>query len=218
MGSLKKWNPKKAPHIVEIAQELESKLLYLNDIELESKKIIGEYKTDIIAKSTAQLKIHLLTYGFKEYSLELDLNSYPKLPTIVLAPELEKVINIPIKNLNACKNWKEKESEPIEIVREISWLLDKKSRINFEIDLLKETYKDIKYDSLTETLLLNMKGKMKTEDLVFNFQIKIPPEYPMKVPDIKILNEFEIELHQKIKSDLEISFKNFLGNGHLPAI
>jgi len=209
LGLLKKWNPKKASHIVDVLQELESKFLYLNDIELESNKIIGEYKTEVIANSIAQLKINLLTYGFKEYSLELDLKSYPKLPTIILAPELEKIVNVPVKNLNACKNWKEKASEPIEIVREISWLLDKRSRINFEIDLLKETYKDIKYDSLTETLLLNMKGKMKTEDLVFNFQIKIPPEYPMKVPEIKILNEFEIEMHQKIKSDLEISFKNF---------
>ena len=40
----------------------------------------------------------------------------------------------------------EETSEPIEIVREISWLVDKNSRINFEIDLLKEHYQNIKYD------------------------------------------------------------------------
>jgi hypothetical protein len=50
---------------------------------------------------------------------------------------------------------------------------------------------------------------MKTQDLVFKFQIDLPIEYPMKVPTIKILNEFEIETHEKIKNDLQSSFKNF---------
>ena len=31
----------------------------------------------------------------------------------------------------------------------------------------------------------------------------------MKMPEIKVLNEFEIETHEKIKSDLESSFKDF---------
>ena len=54
-----------------------------------------------------------------------------------------------------------------------------------------------------------MKGKMKTQDLTFKFQIDLPREYPMKVPEIKVLNEFEIETHEKIKNDLQKSFKDF---------
>jgi ubiquitin-protein ligase len=54
-----------------------------------------------------------------------------------------------------------------------------------------------------------MKGKMKTQDLTFEFQINLPIEYPMKVPSIKILNEFELEMHEKIKNDLQSSFKSF---------
>ena len=54
-----------------------------------------------------------------------------------------------------------------------------------------------------------MKGKMKTEDLTFEFQINLPIDYPMKMPDIKVLNEFELEAHEKIKNDLHTSFDDF---------
>jgi len=212
LNSLKKWNPKKAPHIVDILHELERKLFFVKDIEVEAKKILGEYQCDMVANSATQLKVHLLTYGFKEYLFDLDLGSYPKPPVIELTPELQQIIQIPITQLSSYANWKDKESEPIEIVREITWLVDKNSRINFEIELLKDHYKDIKYDSATETLKIDMKGKMKTQDLTFQFQINLPREYPMKLPEIKVLNEFELEAHEKIKNDLQSSFKDFFND------
>ena len=101
------------------------------------------------------------------------------------------------------------ESEPVEVIRELAWLVDKNSRINFEIELLKEHYKKIEYDASESILKMDMKGKMKTQDLTFEFQIDLPIDYPMKVPSIKILNEFELEMHEKIKNDLQSSFKNF---------
>ena len=213
LSSLKKWNAKKAPHIVDILHELETKLFFVKDIELEAKKILGEYQCDMVANSVTQLKIHLLTYGFKEYLFNLDLGSYPKPPELDLTSELEQIIQIPITELNSFKNWKETESEPIEIVREIAWLVDKNSRINFEIELLRDHYKDIKYDPATETLRIDMKGKMRTQDLTFEFQINLPREYPMKLPEIKVLNEeFELETHEKIRNDLKTSFKDFFND------
>jgi len=207
--TLKKWNVKKPPHIIDILHEIENKLLFVGDIENEAKKILSEYKCDEIEDSISKFKVHLVTYGFKEYLLELDLMPYPKPPDISLSSELQTIIQIPISSLIAYKNWKVNESESVGLIREIAWLVDKNSRINFEIDLLKEHYKDLKYDITTQTLNLNMKGKMKTQDITFEFQIKLPEEYPMKMPDIKVLNEFEIETHDKIKSDLQSSFKDF---------
>ncbi|MFX1257038.1 MAG: hypothetical protein ACFFAN_04215 [Promethearchaeota archaeon] len=209
LESLKKWIPKNPIHIVDVLHEIEKKLLFIKDIELESNKILSEYQCDTIANNITQLRVHLLTYGFKEYILEIDLRSYPKFPEINLIPELQRIIQVPITSLNSYKNWKKKESEPIQIIREISWLVDKNSRINFEIELLKEHYKNIKYDAITETLRVDMKGKMKTQDLTFEFQINLPREYPMKMPEIKILNEFELETHEQIKSNLQSSFKDF---------
>ena len=207
--SLKKWNKKNPPHIIEILQELEKKLLFIKDIEIEVNKIHGEYKCEVVENTITKLKVHILTYGFKKYLLDVNLKPYPKPPDINLTPELQNIIQIPISSLNSYKNWKEKKSEPIEIIREISWLIDKNSRINFEIELLKDNYKNIKYNAATEILNIDMKGKMKTHDLMFEFQIELPKEYPMKVPEIKVLNEFELESHEKIKTDLQASFKNF---------
>ena len=206
---LRNWNAKKPPHIVDILRELENKLYFIKDIEQESKKILGEYKCDLDSDDVTKLQVHLVTYGFKEYLLDVNLESYPKPPIIDLSSQLQQIIMTPLTELKSYKNWVEGESEPVEVIRELAWLVDKNSRINFEIELLKEHYKKIEYDASESILRVDMKGKMKTQDLTFEFQINLPIEYPMKVPSIKILNEFELEMHEKIKNDLQSSFKSF---------
>ncbi len=207
--TLKNWNIKVPSHIVDVLHEIEKKLYFLKEIENQSKKILGEYQCDKIADSITQLKVHLLTYGFKEHTMDIDLETYPNPPKIDLTSDLKNIIEIPIIELNSYKNWKENESEPVEIVREVSWLLDKNSRISFEIDLLKEHYQNINYDPLTAILSMEMKGKMKTQDLTFQFQIKLPREYPSKMPEVKVVNEFELDSHAKIRDDLHSSFDDF---------
>jgi len=209
LDTLKRWNPANPGHVVDILRELEKNLSFVNEVELESKKIRGEYKCIVNEQDVSSLKIVLVTYGFKEYSMEINLKGFPSLPHIDLSEDLASLINVPINDLDAYTNWKEGESEAVELVREISWLVDKNSRINFEIELLKEHYKNIDYDPTTSTLTLDMKGKMKTQDLTFQFRINLPHEYPMKMPSIEIINEFEIESHEKIKNDLQSSFKDF---------
>ena len=209
LKTLIEWTSKNPSHIVDILHELERKLFFIKEIEVESKKISGEYQCDKITDNMTALKVHMLTYGFRKYMLSIDLEAYPQPPTIDLSPELQEIIQIPITDLKAYKNWKDEESEPVEIVREISWLVDKNSRINFEIDLLKDHYENIKYDPSTATLHIEMKGKMKTEDLTFEFQINLPIDYPMKMPEVKVINEFELEVHEKIKNDLHASFNDF---------
>ncbi|MFX1419064.1 MAG: hypothetical protein ACFE9N_09120 [Promethearchaeota archaeon] len=209
LNILKEWDSKKPSHIIDILHELEKKLFVLKEIDVQSKKISGEYQCEKIYDSLTSLKVHILTYGFKAYFLSIDLEPYPKPPKLELSSELQEIIHIPLTDLNAYKNWKEKHSEPVEIIREISWLVDKNSRINFEIDLLKDHYKNIRYEPSTATLYVEMKGKMKTEDLTFEFQINLPNDYPMKMPDVKVINEFEIEAYEKIKNDLHTSFNDF---------
>lgn len=209
LNNLKEWKPKKPLHIVDILHELEKKLFFIKEIEIQSKKISGEYQCEIVPNNLTTLQVHLLTYGFKEFDMSIDLEPFPNPPIINLSSELQEIIQMPLTELNTYKNWKEKESEPVELVREISWLVDKNSRINFEIDLLKDHYKNIKYETSTATLNVEMKGKMKTEDLTFDFQINLPIDYPMKMPEVKVINEFELEAHEKIKNDLHASFSDF---------
>ncbi len=209
LESLKNWKRDETSHVVEVLRDLETKLFFIKEIETDSKKIIGEYQCDPDPNDPTKLKVHLVTYGFKEYSLDVDLGSYPKVPHLVLSAELQDLINLPTNELKTFREWKENKSETVEILREIAWLVDKNSRINFELELLKEHYKDIQFDVSTQILLIDMKGKMKTQDLTFKFQIGLPNDYPMKIPEIKVLNEFEFEPHEKIKNDLQSSFKNF---------
>ncbi|MFX1375580.1 MAG: hypothetical protein ACFFA0_07195 [Promethearchaeota archaeon] len=209
LDTLRNWNPKKPFHIVDILRELETKLYSIKEIESQYKNISGEYRCEKYLDNLTSVKVLLLTYGFKEYLVEIDLEPYPKPPIIVLPPELQQIIKIPIHELKSYKNWIENESNTVEILREISWLVDKNSRINFEIDLLKDHYKNIKYDPSDAILNVEMKGKMRTEALTFEFQIKLPPDYPMKMPEVRVINEFEIEAHEKIKKDLHTSFNDF---------
>jgi ubiquitin-protein ligase len=209
LETLKEWNPKDSPHAVEVLRELEKKLFSIKDIEKEIQKIKREYQFQQDPHNQTKLRIHLLTYGFQEYLMDIDLDPYPNPPDIKLSSNLKELIETPINELDSVKNWSKNESEVVEIIREISWLVDKNSRINFELELLKEEYKNIQYDSNTETLIIEMEGKMKTEDLRFKFEINLPRSYPMKVPAIRILNKFELETHEKVKKDLEASFKDF---------
>jgi len=209
LNTLSKWKAKKAPHIVDVLHELEKKLFFIKDIETESKKILGEYQCDMIANSVTKLKVHLLTYGFKEYFLEVDLGTYPKPPLITLTPELKEIIQKPLSELDTYTSWEEKGSAPVEAIREIQWLVDKNSRINFELELLKADYKDIDYDADAQSLHLKMQGKMRTQDLTFEFKIDLPREYPMKLPEVNVVNKFDLESHEKIRQDLQSSFNNF---------
>ncbi|MHA1492299.1 MAG: hypothetical protein ACTSRI_21930, partial [Promethearchaeota archaeon] len=209
LESLKNWKGDETTHVIEVLRDLETKLFFIKEIEAESKKIIGEYRCDPNPDDPTKLKVHLVTYGFKEYIVDVDLAPYPKAPNIHLSIELQNLINLTINELKAFQEWKENESESVEVLREIAWLVDKNSRINFELELLKEHYKDIQFDPSTQILLIDMKGKMKTQDLTFKFQIGLPIDYPMKMPEIKVLNEFELETHEKTKNDLQSSFKSF---------
>ncbi len=209
LTSLKNWNQKNPPHVVETLRELEKKLFSIKDIEKELQKIKREYQFQQLPGKPTKLRIHILTYGFQEYLMDIDLDPYPDPPKIELSTNLKQLVDTPIKQLNSVENWTEGESEVVEIIREISWLVDKNSRINFELELLREDYKNIQYDSETETLKIQMEGKMKTEDLQFQFEIKLPRAYPMEIPEIRILNKFDLESHEKAKQDLEASFKDF---------
>ena len=206
---LKKWNPKSPPHIVEIIREIESKLFFVKDLELESKKIFGEYKAESIEGDFSKFKVHLLTYGFKEYDLDVDISKYPNSPLLIYSPELEQILEISPSELKSIKTWTPRQSEVVEVLREVSWLVDKNSRVNFEVNLLKGGIDSVQFDPVTNNIKVKMKGKMKTENIVFEFLAILPENYPMNPPELKVLNEFEEEEHEPIKKKLESSIQQF---------
>ncbi|HEC37402.1 MAG TPA: hypothetical protein ENI29_04140, partial [bacterium] len=99
LNILRTWNPKKPLHIVEILHELEKDLYFFKEIELQFKEITGEYQYETVSDSLTALRVSILTYGFKEYKLDVDLETYPKPPIINCSSELQQLINIPITEL-----------------------------------------------------------------------------------------------------------------------
>jgi ubiquitin-protein ligase len=188
---LKNWNEKKPIHIVKIIRELEGKLWFLSDLEVEAKMITGEYKSALIDGVISHLRVSLVTYGFKEFPIDVDITKYPAQPSIKYSKDIENLIKVPPENLNAYRSWKRKESHAVDLIREISWLVDKNSRIAFEIALLKGGVKDVKYEPATNMIKANLAGQMKTKDAAFAFEVSIPESYPMNAPKIDLKSELE---------------------------
>jgi ubiquitin-protein ligase len=209
LKKLKQWDKRKPFHIIDVLHELESKLYKIKDIENQLKKIAQEYQYTTLPENITVIRIKLVTYGFQEYKIKMDIGDFPKPPIITLSSELRNLIRIPIRELESLKSWDSGESEPIEVIREIDWLVDKNSRINFELDLLDAANEKVNYDPLTNSFTVNMKGKMKTKDLTFKFRIDLPPDYPMSMPKVSVTNKFELESHEQIKQDLNQSFEDF---------
>jgi ubiquitin-protein ligase len=209
---LKKWNEKKPAHIVEIIRELEGKLWFLTELEVESKMISGEYKADMIDGVISNLRITIYTYGFKEYTLDLDISKYPAQPKITYSQELTDLIKTPIEAIKSYREWKRKESHSVDILREIQWLVDKNSRINFEIALLRGGMKEVNYNTSENKITAQLAGKMKTEGVSFNFEVLLSPDYPMSAPKIELKSELEDK--EDLKKKLTEQISKFTSSWH----
>jgi ubiquitin-protein ligase len=209
LETLKNWDNNDPAHIVDILHELETELYSIKKIETQLQKISQEYQYSTLPENMTKIRVTLLTYGFKEYHIEIDLDPYPKVPHIRFLPPLRDLLRITPNELKSVQNWVEDESEPLNIIREIDWLVDKNSRINFELNLLNANYDDVEYNPLTTSLTVGMEGKMKTEDLVFEFKIDLPRDYPMSMPKIEVINEFEFDEQKAVKNELNESMADF---------
>ncbi|MHA1339219.1 MAG: hypothetical protein ACTSRZ_03985 [Promethearchaeota archaeon] len=209
---LKNWDPSKPPHVVDIIHELESKLWFLSDLETEANIISGEYKVEMINGVISNMKVTLYTYGFKEYQLEIDISEYPERPKIKYSLELEELIKTPLEELSAYKNWKKGESHCVDIIREIQWLVDKNSRINFELSLLRGGIKEVNYNAEENSISAKLEGKMKTEGVSFEFKVKLPKDYPMTAPKIELLSKLEGQ--EDLKNKLLGQIQTFTTSWH----
>ncbi len=209
---LKNWNERRPQHIVEVIREIEGKLWFLSDIEQEMRLVSGEYKTEMIDGLISNLRVSLFTYGFKEYSLDLDISKYPGEPAIQFSPQLREILTFSPDELNAFKNWKRKESHIVDILREISWLVDKSSRISFEVDLLKGGVKRVEYDKSTDNFMIELAGQLKTKDLKFEFEVHMHEEYPITSPEFKLLSE--LEGYEEIKEKIDKEIQSFTSQWH----
>lgn len=207
---LREWSEKKPPNVVEVIREIEKKLYSLKDIEAQAKGIMGEYKVEKIGGAMSNLHVHLLTFGFKEYTLDVDMSPYPNAPEITFSQELATLVKVTPQDLDKFKNWKSKESEVVDVIREVSWLVDKNSRLKFEVELLEAGLKDVTFNAETQEIHIKMKGEMKTKDVTFDFKATIPPDYPTSAPKVELVSK--LEEMDTVKDGIDKSLKQFFSS------
>ncbi|MEX2729176.1 MAG: hypothetical protein Q6353_018115, partial [Candidatus Sigynarchaeum springense] len=127
---------------------------------------------------------------------------------------LAALIKTPPEQLKVMQNWdNSEEKEPVAIIREINWLIDKESRMSFEIDLLKSNLKEVKWEPLAKTVTVSMKGTMKTQEASFDFKARLPENYPISPPTIELLSELaEESMEAKMKAALKTLLTNWNPN------
>ncbi|MHA1300600.1 MAG: hypothetical protein ACTSO9_14380, partial [Candidatus Helarchaeota archaeon] len=184
LETLKNW--KEGMHVVEIFRELEQKLYSINKSRQQIRLISGEFKTQEVEPN--HIAVDLLTFGLREYRIDIFIEDLPNVPRMEFSPELKEIVKKPYEELNSVKTWDFSIMSVNDILREIQWEIDKVARLIFEVDLLWGLDK-VDYKPEERKIYIEMKGKMKTADQIFKFEVELPEDYPSTKPIIKIVSE-----------------------------
>jgi len=181
-------------NIVDILQELETKLVEDSVLESELELIKREYKTKRLSKN--RIVVWLYTYGQRFFEVELNLKNYPSPPVIKLPEDLRE---LKIEELDGIKKWAEKPQKRImDVLRSLSYAVQNLYRIEFEESLLRMMadefeIKDGKY-RVVISLTKSRQDTLEEETPVtvnINLILKVPKAYPLMPPEIEIETEDE---------------------------
>lgn len=200
LNTVKQWTPGQT-HVVDIVRELEMKLAGGEKLKTQARLIMGEFKATQTDEN--HLTVYLLTFGLREYRIDVNLDALPSPPTLTYSDELKTIMKINPEELNAVKTWDITFMSTNDILREIQWEVDKVARLQFERDLLFSLER-VDYLADQRKFLIDMRGKMRSADMVFKFEVVLPEDYPTSKPEIKVLSEVTDD---KIAKKLEQGMK-----------
>jgi len=201
LASMKNWTPGQT-HVIDVVRELEWKLSSAEKLKMQARLIMGEFKAKQLDEH--HLAVDLLTFGLREYRVDVNLDALPAAPTLEFSPELQAIMKIRPEDLNSIKSWDMSIMSTNDILREIQWEVDKVARLQFERDLLYGLER-VEYLEDQRKLLVDMRGKMKTADTVFKFEVELPEDYPTSKPVIKLLNEItDDEIAKKLEQGMKV--------------
>ncbi|MHA1799391.1 MAG: hypothetical protein ACTSVY_13170 [Candidatus Helarchaeota archaeon] len=200
LDSMKNWKENGSSHVVDIVRELEAKLVSASKKKLQARLIIGEFKANQVDEN--HVSVDIVTFGLREFRLDVYMDTLPNPPKIELSNELKAIIP-DVNQLNSIKTWDFSVMSINDILREIQWEVDKKARIQFELDLLYSLER-VEYKELERKIFIDMKGQMKTADVTFKFEVILPEDYPQTKPTIKLLSEVTDD---KVAKQMESAMK-----------
>ena len=180
-------------HVKDILDEISDKMERVKNIHEELDKIKGNF---VVEDTEFEYKIRVILWSMgEEYPLMIEMRDFPNLPSIKPSPRLMKYVNI--QDLESIKNWKRKDASVLKILNEISFILDRKYRLELELNNLKEAGFVTSYGFASQTIKLQLAATVKSPQAIFS--IKIPPNYPTSPPDVTLTNSLnDIELENEI--------------------
>ena len=190
LDTVKNWDPQNPPHINVIIREIEGKLYEANKYWEQERIISGEFDTSQVEGTSNKFRIKIMTYGLREFPFTIILQDPPNPPDFEFPPEVQQMVGS-LDDIPIFKEWDSSSNPIIELLREINWKIDKHSRLGFEIELLESALKNVSYDPETRKITAEVKGTLKTSDIVFQFSVEIPEDYPASRPNIALLSKVD---------------------------
>jgi ubiquitin-protein ligase len=142
----------------------------------------------------------------KEFPFIVVLREPPNPPAFKFPPDIEQMVG-PLNNIPLYKDWDPSRNPLIELLREVNWKIDKHSRLGFEVELLESSLKNVVYNPADRKITTEIKGVLKTSELVFKFAVDLPEDYPASRPGISLLTEVKDDALAKQMQD---AVKNML--------
>ncbi len=178
--TLRDWDSKKPPHIVDIIHELEEifhRIIYPND---EMEEVMAEFNAQMIAPF--KLQVSLYSYKMKTYDFQI-IHKKPNPPFFILSPPLEKIIKP--EELDFVQKWPA--FRLIDICRDLSKKIDNRVRILDELKQLdqRREYQKIIHGPKNQELLLDIRIEIETEEYC-ELSLKLNEEFPVAPPEIEI--------------------------------
>ncbi|TFF89594.1 MAG: hypothetical protein EU549_00090 [Promethearchaeota archaeon] len=189
LNTLKNWDSSNPPSILDIVRELGTILYEISMYKSQAEQISHEFKIEPVGDSRNHYYVTIVTYGWKEYKIDIYLSSQFNPPQIEFSQELERIIGPP-ENIDKINNWKP-EYQINNILVDIKWRIDQYERMNFEIDLLHGGLQNVRYDASQRKVFADIKGEMNTQDKIFSFVVEIPENYPMSKPTFSLTTEIQ---------------------------
>ncbi len=190
LDTMKNWDPAKPPHVADIIREIEGKLYEANKYWEQERIISGEFNTAQISGASNKFRIKIMTYGLKEFPFTIILRDPPNPPEFEFPPDVAEMVGT-LDEIPIYKEWDSSTNPIIELLREINWKIDKTSRLGFEIELLENALKNVTFDPAARKITAEVKGVLKTSDVIFKFAVEIPKDYPGSRPSISLLTKVD---------------------------
>lgn len=193
-------------HVKDLLEAIQGKLNAKQDMFREIEAISEQY--DIISKTDkTNLKVKLYGLDMKEFFLQINVAPYPRPPLVKLPPPLDKYIFL--KSLNTLREWESKKLHVVDVLGEISSVLDRKMRLNREMSLFKEAKIPASYDEINSVIKVSLQATPQSAQI--NFLIKIPRGYPHSPPIIDVITPLtNSELREQIRNRLNQATAEYL--------